>query len=215
MPRVAYSRERMAEAVALGQVIGADAAAAQLGMGAKAIRVWSAKAGKGPEMVLEPDAWKRLLDLAIAKVTSAVASGKMRPRDMAVVAGIATRNLARASEPVAPPSEVETVADALIAAMETDYPGTNPSLPLVLLVHASYLSGDEVMDDPIAVLNELLATHGSFEAAREWMHAEDHRRMVAQLARNRQIARDWLLKPLDPAARAILAAGEAFLEETA
>jgi hypothetical protein len=44
----AYTRAQMAEAVALGAIIGAEAAAERLGMGAGAIRSWMARAEYRP-----------------------------------------------------------------------------------------------------------------------------------------------------------------------
>lgn len=90
--RKAYGPAAKMEAITLSSVVGADQAGSQLGIDPRTIRIWSAAAGRRPELDGEPDRWRELRDLAIAKVTADVAAGKVRVRDLAVVAAIATRN---------------------------------------------------------------------------------------------------------------------------
>jgi hypothetical protein len=83
------------QAIALARAGGAEFAATQLGIQARTIRGWLSEAGDPPELDGTAEGWRRLLDLAQAKVESALTSGRMRPTDMAIVAGIAERNLAK------------------------------------------------------------------------------------------------------------------------
>jgi len=97
----------MREAVALAAVIGADSAAEQLGMRPGTVRKWQAKAGRPPELQGQPDQWQALHDLAMARTTTAVASGSLPVRTVAVIAGIAARNLRVGRQPVTPPPDVD------------------------------------------------------------------------------------------------------------
>jgi tellurite resistance protein len=78
-------------------------------------------------------------------------------------------------------------------------------------------SGD-VVAQWLATLAGLVEEHGSLEAVREWQRAEEHRRLEAQLERNRSV-RDAAMASardarLDPETRAILRAAEAYLRES-
>jgi hypothetical protein len=88
-----YSPEQMREAVALARVVGAEVAAETLGMDARTVRGWLAKAGDPPELQGSASQWTQALELAQAKLASKIASGKLTAVQLATVAGIAERNL--------------------------------------------------------------------------------------------------------------------------
>jgi len=92
--RKAYSHEQVREAVALARVVGAEVAAETLGMDARTVRGWLAKAGDPPELQGSASQWSQALELAQAKLGSKIASGKLTAVQLATVAGIAERNLA-------------------------------------------------------------------------------------------------------------------------
>jgi hypothetical protein len=75
--------------------MGAEAAAESLGIDPRTVRKWSAQAGGRPELDGSAEGWQRLLDLAQSKVAVALATDKVRPKDAAVIAAIAERNLRR------------------------------------------------------------------------------------------------------------------------
>jgi hypothetical protein len=93
VPRVSYSTAQRREAVALARVSGVEAAAGSLGIDPRTVRKWSAQAGDGPELDGSAEGWQRLLDLAQSRVAVALATDKVRPKDAAVIAAIAERNL--------------------------------------------------------------------------------------------------------------------------
>jgi hypothetical protein len=93
MARVAYSNDQRREAVALARVAGVEAAGQSLGIDPRTIRRWSAQAGDRPELHGSAEGWQRLLDLAQSRVAVALSSGRVRPKDAAVIAAIAERNL--------------------------------------------------------------------------------------------------------------------------
>src|SRR3954447_21012456 len=98
MPYVRHPREQKAEAIALGVVMGAEAAAEQLGyVDVRTLRRWMEAAGKAPADVVEAADWESLLDLALAKTVAAVASGRLSPTTVATIAGIAARNARKPS----------------------------------------------------------------------------------------------------------------------
>lgn len=110
--RIAYSIAQKAEAVALVRVVGAEAAAQQLGIARTTLVKWTTLAGHRPE--IDTDGWQGLHDLAVAKTTAAVASGSLPARTVAVIAGIAARNLrAKPTPPAAvdDQEEPETASD--------------------------------------------------------------------------------------------------------
>jgi hypothetical protein len=94
----------------LARVAGAEAAGQSLGIDPRTIRRWAAQAGDAPELDGSAEGWQRLLDLAQSRVAVALTADKVRPKDAAVIAGIAERNLRR------PAPDVQTSA---IAAKET------------------------------------------------------------------------------------------------
>jgi hypothetical protein len=107
MGRIAYSRAQMAEAVVLAAIVGADAASSRLGMGAKAIRRWSERAGTVPADSIGQADWEHLGALAKAQVQSDLLAGRLTTVQAATVAGIAQRHAAK-PEPVAePPTPAE------------------------------------------------------------------------------------------------------------
>jgi hypothetical protein len=64
-----------------------------LGIDPRTVRKWSAQVGDRPELDGSAEGWQRLLHLAQSRVAVALASGKVRPKDAAVIAAIAERNL--------------------------------------------------------------------------------------------------------------------------
>lgn len=92
-----------AEVVALADVVGIEAAAEAKGWDARTVRSWWLASGRRPE--IEPDAWEKLHNLSMASTMAAVASGTLPVRTVAVIAGIAARNLrmGRAARPEAEP----------------------------------------------------------------------------------------------------------------
>ena len=165
--KVAYTPAQKAEAVALATVIGADAASAQLGMGAKAIRGWAERAGKSPSDVIETDQWRALMDVALARVTAQVASGTMRVRDIAVVAGIAARNVREPAIRPARATDAETAVDVLEAELSVVYGEDWPTAATVLIRGA-----EQAFEDPLGYLAALVSEHGSLQAVRDWQRAE-------------------------------------------
>lgn len=91
--RISYSPAQKIEAVALARVVGAEAAADEMALDPRTVRKWQAEAGVPPSLDVEGGTWQALHDLAVAKTTSAVASGKLPVRTVAIIAGIAARNL--------------------------------------------------------------------------------------------------------------------------
>lgn len=87
---------QMTEAVALASVVGADRAASDLGWDPRTVRKWQAKAGHRPELDGDSDQLQALADLALARVTSDVAGGKIRGTALMTVFGIARDKLDRA-----------------------------------------------------------------------------------------------------------------------
>jgi hypothetical protein len=92
-PRVSYSGAQKREAVALARAAGAEYAAESLGVDPRTVRKWLEAAGDPPELDGTAAGWTQLLDLAQSQVATALASGKVRPKDAAVIAAIAERNL--------------------------------------------------------------------------------------------------------------------------
>ena len=91
--RKSVTNAQRQDAVALAAVVGIEAAASQLGWDRRTVRSWCEKAGKRPELDGSAAGWTQLLDLAQSQVATALASGKVRPKDAAVIAAIAERNL--------------------------------------------------------------------------------------------------------------------------
>jgi hypothetical protein len=93
VPRIAYTLAQKQEAVALCRTMGAEAAAKALGMDPRTVRKWSEQAGDAPELAGNAGAWQRLFDLAHARVESMLSGGKLSATQVAVIAGIAQRNI--------------------------------------------------------------------------------------------------------------------------
>jgi len=116
MGRVGYTKAQMAEAVALAKIIGAEAAATQLGIGNwRTVRRWMVKAGNDmDEHLATPDEWRKIGDLAKARGMAWLASGKASGPQLLIAAGIAERNT-RAPAVVAKVTSAMTEADTLEA----------------------------------------------------------------------------------------------------
>lgn len=121
--RKPYSPAQQNEAVTLAAVVGAEAAAKQLGMRARTIRGWSVRAGKAPADAIGSADWRSLGDLARAKVAADLAAGRVRPKDAAVIAAIAQRNVRDVPLDVEPEHTPEQLdyAHRLEAALATKY----------------------------------------------------------------------------------------------
>src|SRR5690242_6203278 len=91
--RRAVTPAQKAEAIALATVIGAEAAAKQLGWYPRSVRKWTVAAGRAPADKITSSDWQALGDLARSQVASKLASGKMSAREAAIIAGIASRNI--------------------------------------------------------------------------------------------------------------------------
>ena len=93
MARKRYTPAQQAEAVAIARSAGAKYAAEHLGMDVRTVRSYLDAAGDPPELDGTASGWKQLIDLAQSQVVAALTSGKVRPKDAAVIAAIAERNL--------------------------------------------------------------------------------------------------------------------------
>jgi hypothetical protein len=231
--RIAYTSAQKREAVALARVAGAEAAAEALGIDPRTVRGWLARAGDPPELEGNAAAWQRAFDLAHAKVEGFLASGKASAVQAATIMGIAQRNLASIerdghgkANPAGEPTNVEQAVDEFEVHVAERYPGVDPSVVLQVLLGHERLAGEpmeaddeDVIGSWLDTLDELVQEHGSVEAAREWQRAEEHRRLEQQLAKNAAV-RDAALAAarearLDEETRALLAAAEAYLRESA
>lgn len=215
MPRK-YSLETRAEAVALAAVAGVEAAADSMGIDRRTVRTWCEQAGHAPELVAEPDAWKRLHDLAIAKVTGDLASGKMRPRDMAVVAAIAKRNLTKPAERPVAPTDVESWADQLEARLHLTYGNSRFEEIAIIALLVAWDGGD--MASPSPSVQEAMAYVKGLGDLDRWLKRRDnHRReaVAVQIAANREVAAAATRAMLGAETAALLPAAEAYLGEHA
>jgi hypothetical protein len=220
--RIAYTAAQKAEAVALATVIGAEGAATELGMDVRTVRGWAGRAGKAPELAAPTGGWQNLLDLAMAKVASALAGNKVRPKDAAVIAGIASRNV-RERPPEAPQTEDDIARDAWTAELDRRYPDRNLAcLALMALIRRHDEHGcpmpendrepepcREPLDDEWAYLESL----GDLREWHERVMTDDHAAMERQLEANRKAARAYQTKVLDAEMVALVEAAEAFLTE--
>jgi hypothetical protein len=127
--RKAVTPAQKREAVALAAIVGIEAAAEQLGWDRRTVRKWSEAAGHPPELDGTATGWRELLDLAQSQVATALASGKVRPKDVAVIAAIAERNLRqladRSDERETEPQE--TWADRFDRWCDETYPSRHPA----------------------------------------------------------------------------------------
>lgn len=222
MPKVAYSTAQKAEAVALATVIGSEAAGQQLGITPRAIRGWAERAGKTPADSVSTSSWQSLLDLAMARVGSALAGGTVRPKDAAVIAGIAARNI-REPKPEEPRTPEQDAYDAFVAELEARYPDPDQEhLAVVALLRHHHGHGCMADDqgnyppcpDPIPDAWAYLESLGDLEA---WRAAADARQRAAMdhwQRRRQEVRAEWEQRSLDDETRALLAAAEAYLAET-
>jgi hypothetical protein len=207
VPHITYTLQQKAEAVALASVLGAEGASEQLGIDVRTVRSWAAKAGKGPELAVPTSAWQKLLDLAMARVGSALSTGNVRPKDAAVIAGIAQRNVREPEEPPEPPTAVESWGDDLEAALDAKY-GDDADLAMMALLDAP----DDVdwTADPLGYL----ATLGDLREWRDRHDAAVRAQWQAQLIVNQQAAEQARLDALDAETRSLVEAAERWLEST-
>jgi hypothetical protein len=189
----------MAEAVALGSIVGAEAASKQLGIGPSAIRRWMARAGKTPADAIASADWAQLGEMARAQVASALLAGKVRPKDAAVIAAMPDRNLAK-PEPVAEPVTPEdTWGDDIEAALLKHHKGHAAIAMVALIEWFERL----VTHDPAGAaptIPECLAYLQGLGDLTKWHDARaaaDHEAMLVQLEKNRQAAAEWTRKSLD------------------
>lgn len=219
--RIAYTLQQKAEAVALATVVGAEAAADQLGMDVRTVRGWAAKAGKAPELAVQTSTWEKLLDLALARVGAALSSGKVRPKDAAVIAGIAQRNMRDPEPTPEPPTEADEWVGQLMAALEARYTEHEVDCILDVLIRDDMRAFDQVDEETgltdLTDIPSILAWVESIGDPEAWIEADRqarHDAMEAQLAANRNAAETARLATLDAETARLLAAAEAWLEVT-
>jgi hypothetical protein len=236
MPRKHPESTRL-EALALAEVGGAEFAATTLGIDPRTVASWQLAAGA----IAPPtaDELEPVYKLAVMKLTEAIASGRIHGPQLGVVTGILRDKRDRAArwrerlerqqaktKPADEPTSVEQAIDELEVRVAERYPGVDPSVVLQILLGHERLTGEPVkaVDEDVIgswldTLDEFVHEHGSIEAAREWQRAEEARRVEEQLERNR-VVRDAAMASareamLDSETRALLAAAEAFLRESA
>jgi hypothetical protein len=155
----------------------------------------------------------------MAKVTNDLVSGKMRPRDVAVVAAIAKRNLSKPDPVAAPPTDVEQWGDELERRLEERY---GDQADLALHVALQWLEqGDRDLEDPTIAdlsVDELMAHLDSLGDLLEWRTRHDAERTAAwqaQLERNKVVAEQARLAVLTEEDRLLLEAAEQWLAQQA
>src|SRR5262249_8242308 len=108
MANRAYSSAFRAEVVAASTVEGAEAASERYGVDVRSVRRWAGAAGKAPADAVTSSQWSDLGALARARVAADLVAGKVRTKDAAIIAAIASRNEAKPdAERVAEPSSVD------------------------------------------------------------------------------------------------------------
>ena len=123
----AYSPEFRRAAVALGRAVGADIASRELGItGKDTLRNWMLKAGDPPELAGEPDDWRTLSEIALARATALVATGKLTAVQLATVGAIGARNARKAE---AAPSPATTASHGATNSSGNSIPATAPTRP--------------------------------------------------------------------------------------
>src|SRR5262245_48411544 len=230
-----------AEAIALAIVVGAEAAAKQLGWDPRSIRKWCEAAGRAPaDAITSPD-WRTLGELARSQVASRLATGKVSARDAAVIAGIATRNEQRPEpepEPEATP-EQQAWSAALEAALAAKYGPEDARERADVMLDDVILQlmrwrihekpPDELWDDPVALVAALPDDWDAWYAEREAKQAAFDAEMEGRRSRSEPAwtaymagaitaeQRDqWIRDGVDAFAEEtarLLAAAEAFLRE--
>jgi transposase-like protein len=219
----AYSFAFKAEAIALGRVLGAEVASAQLGIGGReTLRRWMEAAGDPPELQGAPGQWQRLFDLAQARAEAVLASGKLSVVQLATVMGIAQRNI---REPkVEPRNEAEDAYDAFVSEIEARYPDPHQEhLALVVLIRYHQDHGCRSNDDgtypnpcpePLDNIWTYLDGLGDLE---DWLEVRDAWEDAArerQLERIRQVREEARLAALDAETRGLVEAAEAWLAQS-
>lgn len=205
--RKAYTAAQKAEAVALAIVVGAEGAAEQLGMDVRTVRKWAGQAGKGPELAAPAGGWAALLDLAMAKVTSALASGKVRPKDAAVIAGIASRNIREPKPEPDPKTDAETLVDRWLEEVDAIFPDQADLALTALIAGHDEIPLEEYearFEDPIAYLRSL----GDLEEWDTRRKAEREAAYKTQIEANRTAAAAYTTRVLDEETQALVAAAE-------
>ena len=175
--RKAYSPQRKSEVIALARVQGIEATARQTGIDKRAIRGWCERAGVVPADALGTVAdWASLGELARSQVAERLASGKVHPRDAAIIAGIADRNT-RKPEPQPEPEgdpEAEAWTDALLVALEARYPSVDPIDSLGYAMTWLDGAGEEPwIDDPAQLVARLPADWSAWLADRDAARAAE------------------------------------------
>ncbi len=193
-------------------------------MQAQTVRNWMAKAGRTPADAISSADWAQLGEMARAQVQAALLSGRVRPKDAAVIAAIADRNAAKVED--APPVSSVFALDAFVdwvvhaghVETEDDFYGLLPELlrraneedgqphrrpTLAWFSGRPEVPADGVLDWAKEQTHVILAEHGSLDGLRQWQErrrAEDHEAMLAQLERNAEAAKAWQRASLDAAA---------------
>jgi hypothetical protein len=93
VPFRSYSTPEKLEAIALAEVIGAEAAGEQLGMKPLTIRKWMAASGDRPELRADSITYRAIRDLAKARALLFAASAKLTPAQAITLAAVGDRNL--------------------------------------------------------------------------------------------------------------------------
>lgn len=239
--RKAVTPAQKHEAVSLAAVIGAEAAAKQLGWDPRSIRKWSGQAGKAPADAIAPADWKTLGELARSKVAAMLTTGKLSIRDAATVAGIASRN-EREVPPEPEPDETHEWLDALRAALAARY-GADVAedradelldelvIDSLRWLHDAPGDADQYAEDPVALVAALPPDWDAWRAEREAKNQADAAAWDARRERSRaawphfyrgeiteEQAWAWVRDGIDPFATedaALIAAAEAFLRSEA
>lgn len=86
--RVAYSQNQIAEALALSDLVGAERTSKDLGIHPDTVRRWRQRAGRSPDMLVATDELERAYQMALARVSADLASGRLRGHLAAIAMGI-------------------------------------------------------------------------------------------------------------------------------
>jgi hypothetical protein len=202
--RKRYSLSKRAEVIADAVVTGAESTAIAHGLDVRTVRAWLATSGKAPAAEVNPEGWRSLMDLALSKVNVALVGGHVRPKDAAVIAAIASRNIREPAPPAEPRTPEDEAYDAFVTELEARYP--EPHLEHLALV--ALIRCPEPPADRWAYLESL----GDLEAWDAQRRIDDHARLDAQLAANRSAAEAAQVAALDAETQALVAAAEAWLE---
>jgi hypothetical protein len=216
----AYSLTFRRQAVALGRVMGAEAASAQLGIGGReTLRRWMEAAGDPPELQGTQAQWRAQFDLAHAQTMSKLASGKLSAVATATIKAIADRNLREPAPPPEPRTPAEEWADDIEAKIRALDPDERHDLSWYLIAmldehrrHGDRPDQDCVIPDFDHVT--FLEGLGDPEAYMTRRRAEDEAAQAAQLAANRQASQRAQMAALDAETQALVAAAEAWLQVT-